>query len=52
MEGMMIFAAEWCTTDEVVILRCVSAPLFVVMNEWQYKDILDDVDKLTWEENV
>ena len=46
----MPFAAEWCTTDEVVILRCVSASLFVVVNEWQYKDILDDIDQLTWEE--
>ena len=46
----MTFAAEWCTTNEVVILRCESASLFVVVNEWQYKDILDDRDKLTWEE--
>ena len=44
----MGFASDWCTTDEVVILRCVSASLFVVVNEWQYKDILDDFDMLTW----
>ena len=43
MEGIMIFA-------EVVIFRCVSASLFVVVNEWRYKDILDEKDKLTWEE--
>ena len=47
MEGIMTFAAEWCTTREVVILR-VSASLFVVVNEWQYK-VLDDMDKLTWD---
>ena len=34
---------------EVVVLRCVSASLFVVVNEWQYKDILDEKDKLAWE---
>ena len=33
MDGIMTFAAEWCTTDEVLILRCVSASLFVVVNE-------------------
>ena len=43
MEGIMTFAAEWCTTNDVVILRCVLASLFVVVNEWQYKDILDDI---------
>ena len=50
MEGIVSFAAEWCTTNEVAIFRCVSASLFVVVKEWQYKDILDDTDKLTWEE--
>ena len=35
------FAAEWCTTNEVVILRCVSVFFVVVVNEWQYKGILD-----------
>ena len=48
MEGIMTLAAEWCTTNEVVMLRCVSASLFVVVNEWQYKDIVDEKDKLTW----
>ena len=28
----------------------LSASLFVVVNEWQHKGILDDVDILTWEE--
>ena len=50
MEGIMHFAAEWCTTNEVVILRCVSVSFFVVVREWQYKGILDDVDEQTWEE--
>ena len=50
IEGIVSFAAEWCTTNEAVILRCVSASLFVVVNEWQHKDILDDKDRLTWEE--
>ena len=48
VEGIMTFA-ERPTTNEVVV-RCVSASLFVKVNEWQYKDILDDIDKLSWEE--
>ena len=47
IEGIATFASEWCTTNEVVILRWVSASLFVVVNERQYKAILDDTDKLT-----
>ena len=46
----MTFAAEWCTHDVVVVLRCALASLFVAVNEWQYKDILDDIDNLAWEE--
>ena len=46
----MNFAAEWCTNDEVVILRCVSASFFVVVNEWQFKGIVDAIDELKWEE--
>ena len=49
MGGLMTFDAEWCTTNEVVILRSVSASLLVVVNEWQYLDILDDIGKLLWE---
>ena len=49
MEGIMTFA-ERRTTNVVVVLRCVSASLFVMVNEWQYNDILDDIDKLSWEE--
>ena len=33
----MSFAAERCTADEVVILRCVSVSFLVVVNEGQYK---------------
>ena len=50
MEGIMNFAADWCTADEVVIFRCVSVSFLVVVNEWQYKGILDDTDEQTWEE--
>ena len=46
----MNFAAEWCTTDEVVILRCVSVSFLVVVNEWQHKRVLDEKDEHTWEE--
>ena len=34
MEGIMSFAAEWCTADEVLILRCVSVSLLVVVQEY------------------
>ena len=33
----MSFAAEWCTTDEVVVKEC------------EYEGILDGADDLTWE---
>ena len=46
----MSFAAEWCTADEVAILRCVSVSCLVVVNECQYKGILDEKDEETWEE--
>ena len=36
--------------NEVVIFRCVSASLVVVVNEWQSKNITDNIDKPTWEE--
>ena len=49
MEGIMHFAVEWCTTSEVVILRCVSVSVVVVVMEWEYKGILDDTDEQTWE---
>ena len=46
----MSFAAERCTADEVVILRCVSVSLIVVVNEGQCKGILDEEDEQTSEE--
>ena len=45
MEGIMTFAAEWCTTNEVVILRCVSASLFVVVNEWPDDAVVSEMIK-------
>ena len=49
MEGIMNFAVDWCAADEVV-LRCVSVSFLVVVNEWQYKGILDEKDEQTWED--
>ena len=45
MEGIMTIAAEWCTTNEVVILRCVSASLFVVVNEWPDDAVVSEMIK-------
>ena len=45
-EGILSFAAEWCTADEVVMLRCVSVSALVEVKEWEYKSMMDD---LTWE---
>ena len=44
MEGIMNF------TDEVAILRCVSVSFLLVVNERQYKGILDDMEEQTWKE--
>ena len=52
VEGIRSFAEGWCTADGVVILRCVSVSLLVVVKEWEYKSIFDDIDEQTWEENV
>ena len=49
MEGMISFAAGWCAADEVVMLRCVSISVLVVVKEWENKSILDDIDDVTWE---
>ena len=40
----MSFAAGWCTSDEVVMLRCVSVSVPVVVKECEYKSILDETD--------
>ena len=41
----MILAAEWFTAGEMV-----SMPISVYVKEWQYKDILNDIDNLAWED--
>ena len=48
--GIVILAAEWFTAGEMVVLQCVSMPISVYVKEWQYKDILNDVDNLAWED--
>ena len=50
MEGTVAWAADWCTNDEVVVLSCVSMSLFIVVKDWQYQNILDEIDEATWDE--
>ena len=49
MEGIMSFAAGWCTTNQVVKLRCESASVLELVKEWEHKGIVDDMDEQTWE---
>ena len=46
----MNFVAEWFSLGEMKALQGVSVLMSVRVNEWQYKDILNDVDDLTWED--
>ena len=45
----MSFAAGRRAAHEVVMPRCVSVSVLVVVREWEYKAILDDTDEQTWE---
>ena len=45
----MNFVAEWFSLEEVKVLQGVSVLTSVWAREWQYKDILHDIDGLMWE---
>ena len=46
MEGIGILAAGWFTAGEMVVLQCVWMSISIEMKEWQYKDILNDIENL------
>ena len=49
MERIMNFLAEWFSFEEMQVLQGVSVLTSVWAREWQYNDILNDIDGLTWE---
>ena len=46
MERITNFVAEWFSLQEVKVLQGVSVLTSVWAREWQYKDILHDIDGL------
>ena len=50
MESIMNFVAEWVSLEEMKVLQGVSVLTSVWAREWQYKDILNDMDGLMWED--
>ena len=46
----MNFAAEWFSHGKMKVLQGVSLLMSVWVREWQYQDILNDIDDLMWEE--
>ena len=50
VESIMNFVAEWFSVGEMKVLQGVSVLMSVRVKEWQYKDILNDIDNLVWED--
>ena len=50
MERFMSFVAEWFYIEEMKVLQGVSVLTSVWARERQYKDILNDIDGLMWED--
>ena len=46
----MNFVAEWFSLGEMKVLQGVSVLMSVRVNELQYKDIVNDIDDLMWED--
>ena len=51
MESMMSFEAEWVILEVMKVLKVVCVLTSVWTREWQYEDILNDIDGLVWEES-
>ena len=51
MESIMNFVAEWFSLGEMKVLQGVSVLMSVRVNEWQYKDISNDIHDLMWEDS-
>ena len=50
MESIMSFVAERVSFEEMKVLQGVSVMTSVWARGWQYKDILNDIDGLLWED--
>ena len=50
MERIMSFVVDWFSLEEMKVLQGVSVLTSVWAREWQYKDILNDIDSLMWED--
>ena len=46
----MNFVAEWFSLEQMKVLQGVSVLTSVWAREWQYKDILNDIGALMWED--
>ena len=44
----MTLVAEWFSLDELMVPQGVSVLMSVYVREWQYKDILKDIDMTAW----
>ena len=51
MESIMNFVAERFSHEEMKVLQGVLSLLMSLwVREWQYRDVLHDIDDLTWED--
>ena len=48
---MMTLVAEWFSLGEMMVLQDVSVLMSFCVREWQYEDILNDIDNLAWEDS-
>ena len=46
----MNFVAGWFSLGEMMVPQGVSVLMSVRVKEWQYKDILNDIDDVMWED--
>ena len=46
----MSFVAEWVSLEEMKVLQGVSVLTSFWVREWEYKDILNDIDGRVWED--
>ena len=48
MEGVPTLLAGWVPKREIGVLQGLSMPASVNLNEWMYKDIIDENDTQAW----
>ena len=49
MESIMTLVAEWFSHGELMVPQGVSVLMSDYVREWQYEDILNDIDNQAWE---